>query len=85
MPTYRNVTSQVKIGSLNVQGGVRRKIASGEIDNLVRACDIFCIQETWLEESADLTLTGYHCYRSERKKKRAAGRGSGREGGSYYV
>ena len=53
------------------------KIDSGELMELVKELDIFCLQETWLQSSALVAIDGYHCFRSERKAKRSAKRGSG--------
>ena len=67
----------LSIGSINIQIGMRRKISAGDIDNLLKPYDIFCMQETWLTESTSFTISGYHHYSGERIKRKSKGRNSG--------
>ncbi len=68
---------QLKIGSWNIQGGTRRKLECSELAQLIERFDIFCIQETWLTSDINVSIPGYHSFRSDRKKANRAKRGSG--------
>ena len=68
---------RLKIGSWNIQGGVGRKVCSGELQTLISGYDIYCLQETWLTCAESINVPGYHIHRSDRKKKDRARKGSG--------
>ena len=53
------------------------KINLGDLSQLISIYDIFCLQETYLEQGQNVNLQGYEHFRSERTKKRKAVRNSG--------
>lgn len=65
------------IGSQNINGGLNAKCKYVDFVNVVKKFDLFCIQETWLQEQQCFNIPGYHFYRSDRKKHKRARRGSG--------
>ena len=67
----------LKIGSLNVNGGIVDKSKNKDFCSLVKDFDIFCVQETWLTDSQFFNVNEYKYYRSDRPKKNKAKRGSG--------
>ena len=46
----------LKIGTLNVNGGIVDKCKNKDFWSLVKNFDIFCVQETWLTDSQFLML-----------------------------
>ena len=70
-------SSKIVIGSLNIQGGFCQKARSDDFNTMVQKCDIFGLQETYLEEQDSIHFSDYECFRSERKKKEMANRNSG--------
>ena len=47
----------LKVGSVNIQGGLPRKLDNHDVMNLVNKFDIICcLQETWLTDSHSYTL-----------------------------
>ena len=61
-----------------IQGGFSTKSELHEFISLVKCYDIFCIQESWLVESQDISIPGFSYYKNDRKKrKKALLRGSG--------
>jgi exonuclease III len=68
---------QLKIGSVNIQGGMVKKMDVGVLSKLAAKFDIFCVQETWLYDTKIMTIPGYKHFRSDRKKKKKAKTGSG--------
>ena len=71
------VNSSLRLGSLNVQGGLSNKLLLHELQILVKSFDIFVFVETWLTEYVDLCVDGYVYFRSDRIKNKRAKRGSG--------
>ena len=66
------------IGSMNIHGGFSTKSELHDFISLVKCYDIFCIQESWLVESQDISIPGFSYYGNDRKKrKKATLRGSG--------
>ena len=65
----------ITVGSLNVQGKLDEKSKLCEFLELVSLYDIFCVQETKLNQYKDCNIAGYGRYRSDRKckKKRTSG------------
>ena len=68
---------KLSIGCQNINGGLRTKCKYVQFLNVVKKFDIFCIQESWLQEQQCFNIPGYHYYRSERVKHKRAKRGSG--------
>ena len=73
----RFFSSKIVIGSLNIQGGFCQKARSDDFNTMVQKCDIFGLQETYLEEQDSIHFSDYEYFRSERKKKEMANRNSG--------
>ncbi len=71
------MANSLKIGSLNIQGGLRDKLLLPELCSLVRSFDIFVFLETWLCDNSKLYMEGYDYFRSDRQKNKRAKRGSG--------
>lgn len=68
--------SILKIGSMNIQGSICRKIGFDEVKKLITNYDIFCLQETWLTDSESINMDDFTIYRSDRKEnKRHCGSG----------
>ena len=67
----------LRIGSLNIQGGLSDKCSIKEFSEMVKCFDLFCIQETWLTETQNLHIDNYKLFRSDRVKNKKACRGSG--------
>ena len=65
------------LGSLNTQGGFYSKLKLNEFNQLVRRCDIFCLQETYLENDQKVSIPGYELLRSEQTKQKKARRNCG--------
>ncbi len=69
------------IGSHNIQGGAMTKLSQVEVKNVIMNHDIYCIQESWLDnrngdDDICINIPGYRVYRSVRakgKKKRIFG------------
>lgn len=60
----------LKIGSLNIAGGLKRKWTSPDIQNLITRHDIFCFIESWLSpDDSCPSIDDYMTFRSERKNK----------------
>ena len=60
----------LKIGSLNIQGGLTQKFRSTDIQNLINTHDIFCFLESWLGPNDSCpSINDYTSFRSERKTK----------------
>ena len=63
--------SNLIIGSQNIQGGARAKLSHDDLVSKICSHDIFCVQESWLDQSACfIDIPGYNVYRSLRKKGR---------------
>ena len=54
-----------------------QKARSDDFNTMVKKCDIFGLQETYLEEQDSIHFSDYENFRSERKKKEKASRNSG--------
>ena len=67
----------LKIGCLNVQGGLCQKMLLPELISLIKKFDIFTFVETWLTSSDDINFNGYESFRNDRIKNKSAKRGSG--------
>ena len=71
------LNKNITVGSLNIQGGFKTKSKLDEFENLVKNCNIFCLQETWLEDQEAVNVSGFEHFRSERVKNKSARRNSG--------
>ena len=60
-----------------MQGGFCQKVRSDDFNTMVQKCDIFGLQETYLEEQDSIHFSDYEYFRSERKKKEKATGNSG--------
>jgi hypothetical protein len=60
----------LKIGSLNVQGGLHHKLLLREVIDLIKRFDVFIVLETWLVDNTNISLEGYEYFRSDRKKNK---------------
>ena len=68
----------LRIGSLNIEGGLHIKAETSDIQNIVKDHDIFIFLETWLERHHSCpAISGYSVFRSERKRHVKAKRNSG--------
>ena len=65
------------VGSLNVEGAISRKLDYFELKTLINSSDIFTGQESWLLPNETARLPQYSTYKSNRKPKKKAKRGSG--------
>ena len=59
----------LKIGSLNINGGIVDKSKNKDFCSLVKNFYIFCVQETWLTDSQFFNVNEYKYYRSDQPKK----------------
>ena len=60
----------LKVGCLNINGGLLAKCRSPDILNLVQQHDIFCFVESWLSPNdACPKIHGYNSFRSDRMSK----------------
>ena len=60
----------LKIGSLNIEGGLKSKWKTPDIQELIKRHDIFCFIESWLgPDDSCPSMDDYMPYRSERKDK----------------
>ena len=56
------------IGSMNIQGGFSTKSELQDFISLANIlANIFCIQESWLVESQDISIPGFSYYRNDKK------------------
>ena len=69
--------SNISISSFNVQGGFTSKIQLQEFRDLIQKHDIFCFQETHLEDTDLFDISDYKILKSNRKKKKSARKNSG--------
>ena len=66
--------NKLVIQSLNIQGGGGlRKSEFNNLHQLLTSSDIFCLQETWLENQDKVDFPGSSHFRSERKKRSMTG------------
>ena len=66
--------SKLNIGALNCQG-LKEKIDTPQIYELISTEDIFGVSETWLKDGDDINLSGYKFYPFNRKKVKGTTRG----------
>ena len=66
LPKQSNKMNNIQIGALNCQG-LKEKIDSPEILDLVEKTDIFGVSETWLKTGDDIKLPGFTFYPYNRK------------------
>lgn len=63
------------LGSVNIQGGIERKLKHGDVQKLIAGCDFITMQETWLLPGESVHMEGYETFRSNRKPKKKARKG----------
>ena len=66
---------EFSFGSMNIQGGVENKISHEEVTDLITACDLFTLQETWLLPGESVNIPGFDVFKSNRKPKKKAKKG----------
>ncbi len=71
------LNTNIKTGSLNLQGDAQRKLSNVDVKNFVHKLDIVCLQETWLTDRDGVANNGYNMHRSDRKKNKRRYCGSG--------
>ena len=77
LPNLHHSMNILKIGSVNIQGGITRKLQEDDVIDLVKKFDICCLQESWLTSGNSLSIDDYIIHRSDRKKGKKLNVGSG--------
>ena len=65
------------VGSLNIEGSLCKKLHHADVQKLINSTHIFAIQETWLLPGEQINFPNYNHFKSNRKPKKKAKRGSG--------
>lgn len=68
---------QLKLCSLNLQGGIERKFQFKDVTSSVDKFDIIFLQETWMVDSCHFNVRGYGMFRSDRGSHKKKSTGSG--------
>ncbi len=74
LPKPEKKVDKIQIGALNCQG-LKEKIDSPEILNLIEETDIFGVSETWMKTGDDISLPGFTFYPFNRKHIKGTPRG----------
>ena len=70
-------TIDIKIGSLNINGSLSKKLDFLEVKNFIQNTDICAIQESWMLPGEELYFPSYKHFKNIRKPKNKSKRGSG--------
>ena len=70
-------STNIKIGSLNINGSLCRKLNFPEVKSFIESTDICAIQESWMLPGEELHFASYKHFKNIRKPKKKAKRGSG--------
>jgi len=67
----------IKIGSLNINGSLSKKLDFEDVKKFIKTTDICTIQESWMLPGEQIQFPSYKHFKNIRKPKNKAKRGSG--------
>jgi len=60
----------IKIGSLNINGSLSRKLGFEDVQSLIKSTNIFTIQESWMLPGEEIHFPSYKHLKNIRKPKK---------------